>query len=135
MKKSEETVQAQIRSAVDEDGLLTCEAAHAIAKRLDRKPGEVGKQATDLGVRITRCQLGFFGYAPSKGMPGYKLVRELATLPEPVSTLVRDAAEQGKISCLTLWRIAQEHDVGRPDMGNIVETLRIKVAPCQLGCF
>lgn len=135
MNNREETLKAQIRSAVDEDGLLACETAHAIAERLDIKPEEVGKQATDLGVRITRCQLGFFGYAPSKGMPGYKLVRELATLPEPVSTLVKDAAGQGKISCLTLWRIAQEQGVGRPDMGNIVETLRIKVAPCQLGCF
>jgi len=132
---STESGQAALRSAVAEKGQFTCEAAHDIAEKLDAKPGYVGKQADELDIRIMRCQLGLFGYAPVKGTPGYKLVHELDTLPEPVSTKVKEAAVQGKISCLALWRIAEEHGVTRLEMGNIVETLKIKVRPCQLGCF
>ncbi|MBN1685415.1 MAG: hypothetical protein JW852_02115 [Spirochaetales bacterium] len=132
---SKDTVEKQIRSAVGGDGQLTCEATHRVAASLGTKPLDIGKHANRFDIRITKCQLGLFGYAPQKGMPGYKLVKELDTLPEPVSTSVKEAAVQGKISCLKLWRIAEQHGVTRPDMGNIVETLKIKVRPCQLGCF
>lgn len=135
MEKSEKTVGAELRSALDQDGMLSCEAAHEIAERLDIKPGEIGNLANDLGIRITRCQLGLFGYAPGKGTPGYRLVRELDTLPEPVSAQVKETAVKRRVSCIMLWRIARQHGVSRPDMGNIAETLKIKVTPCQLGCF
>lgn len=132
---SKETIREEMRSAVDKDGQLSCESAHRIAERVGTEPLDVGKEANDAGIRITKCQLGLFGYAPSKGMPGYKLVHELDTLPEPLSKAINGAAVQGKVSCLALWRIAQQHGVSRPEMGNIVETLKTKVAPCQLGCF
>ncbi len=130
-----EMIEGMMRSALDENGHLSCEAAHEIASKSESTPEEVGKRATDLGIQITRCQLGFFGYAPEKGMPGYKIVHKLDTLPEPVSAEVKNAAAEGKVSCREVWRIAEKHNVKRPDMGDIVETLGIKVTPCQLGCF
>ena len=132
---SKESVRAEIQSASNKDGQLTCAAAHKLAEQLNVSPAEIGNLVNEIDVRISRCQLGFFGYAPKKGMPGYKIVTKLDTLPEPVATEVRNATQQGKISCLEVWRIAEKHDVKRPDMGNIVETLDIKVTPCQLGCF
>jgi hypothetical protein len=128
-------IQAHIQAYLDENGLLTCEAAHRMAHELGVGPLLVGDQATASGIRITRCQLGFFGYAAKKGMPGYKIVQKLAHVPETVAAAVLDAARDGKISCAALWAIGQAQNVSKLDVGNIVETLGIKTCPCQLGCF
>ena len=135
MKNQEESAQAEIRAGLDEEGLLHCEAAHRIAGELGVEPLFVGKQADEIGVRISRCQLGLFGYAAEKGMPGYRLVTKLADPSEAAAAAVRRAADQGKIPCLTLWRLAAEHGLTKQDMGNVAETLQIKVSPCQLGFF
>lgn len=128
-------IQAQIQVYLDEHKLLTCEAAHAVARELGIDPLLVGDQATASGIRITHCQLGFFGYAEKKGMPGYKIIQKLDSVPEAVATAVHQAVEDGKISCAALWEIGQTHGVPKLDMGNIVETLGLKTRPCQLGCF
>ena len=135
MSTNNQALLAEMKSNLGQDGQLSCAAAHKIAERLGVEPLQVGKQANENDIRITRCQLGLFGYAPQKGMPGYKTVKKLETLPEPVSTAVKNAVTSGKTSCLELWRIAEEHDLSRADIGDIVETLEIKVTPCQLGCF
>ena len=128
-------IQAHIQAHLDETRLLTCEAAHRVAHELDADPLVVGDQATASGIRITRCQLGFFGYAEKKGMPSYKIVRKLEYVPEAAAAAVRQAARDGKISCAALWEIARAQSIPKLDMGNIVETLGIKTHPCQLGCF
>jgi hypothetical protein len=133
--KKQEAVRTEIRSRLDEEGQLYCEAAHRIAEEVGVEPLAVGEQADGIGVRITRCQLGLFGYAPEKGMPGYRLVRKLDGPPEAAAAAVRKAADQGKIPCLTLWRLGEQHGRTRLDMGNIAETLELKVTPCQLGFF
>ena len=135
MEKNKETLQAEIRGNLDADGHLSCAKAHQIADTLNIEPGVVGKTSNDLEIRITRCQLGFFGYAPQKGMPGYKVVKKLDKLPEPVASLVKESAKAGKIPCLKLWQIAEQQKVELLDIGNVAETLGIKVTPCQLGCF
>ena len=132
---SEVQVHIQVGLDEDENGLLTCEAAHRMAHELGVDPLFVGDQATASGICITRCQLGFFGYAAKKGMPGYKIVQKLAYVPETVAAAVLDAARDGRISCAALWEIGQAQNVSKLDMGNIVETLGIKTSPCQLGCF
>ena len=132
---NEDVVQDAIRSSIADDGQLTCVAAHRIAERLEVEPEVVGEQANGIDIRITKCHLGLFGYAPQKGMPGYKRVKTLDALPEPVSGLVKNAAVQGRITCRELWHIGQEQGVNRLEMGNIAETLKLKVTPCQLGCF
>jgi hypothetical protein len=135
MGNQKEEVRAEIRSRLDENGQISCEQAHTIAAELGVEPLTVGEQADEIGIRITRCQLGLFGYAPNKGMPGYRLVRKLDDPPEEGAAAVRKAAEGGKIPCLTLWRLADEHRLTRLDIGNITETLELKVTPCQLGFF
>ena len=128
-------VDIQIQARLDENGQLTCKAAHLIAGELDVDPLYIGDQATVNGIRITRCQLGFFGYAEKKGMPGYKIVRKLDRVPEAIATAVRQAAKSGSISCAAVWDIGEAQGISKSDMGNIAETLGVKVHPCQLGCF
>jgi hypothetical protein len=128
-------VEIQIQAHLDQNGQLSCKAAHLIANDLDVEPLHVGDQASAKGVRIIHCQLGFFGYAEKKGMPGYKIVHKLDSVPEAVATAVRQATKNGQISCAVIWEIGQAQGISKLDMGNIVETLGIKVRPCQLGCF
>lgn len=128
-------IQAHIQAHIDGKGHLTCQAAHLIAGELDADPLYVGDQATATGVRIVRCQLGFFGYAEKKGMPGYKIVHKLDSVPKAAAAAVHQAARDSKISCAALWEIGHARGISRPDMGNIAETLGVKVRPCQLGCF
>jgi hypothetical protein len=135
MSKKDEEVRFELRSSLDEEGQILCAAAHRIAERLGVQPLEVGKQADTLDIRISRCQLGLFGYSLKKGIPGYKVVKKLDNPPEAACTSVRNAAEQGRIPCLTLWRLAAEYGLTRRDLGNIAETLELKITPCQLGCF
>lgn len=128
-------VQTQIQAHLDENGHLTCEAAHRIAGELGTDPLFVADQANATNIRITRCQLGFFGYAEKKGMPGYKIVQKLNHIPEAAAAAVHQAAATGEISCQALWEIGQAQGISKLDMGNIAQTLDVKVRPCQLGCF
>jgi len=135
MNTREEAVRVEIRSSLDKDGQIHCAAAHRVAERLGVKPLFVGEQADEIGIRITRCQLGLFGYAQKKGMPGYRAVRKLDEPPETASASVQKAADHGKIPCCTLWHLARRHGLTKRDAGNIAETLELKVTTCQLGCF
>ena len=128
-------IQAQIQACLDENRLLTCKVAHTIADERGIDSLFVGDRATATGIRITRCQLGFFGYAEKKGMSGYKIVHKLDNVPEAAANAVRQAAKGGKISCAALWEIGHAQGISKRDMGNIIETLGIKTQPCQLGCF
>jgi len=135
VNEKEEAVRFQLRSSLDKEGQIHCVAAHRIAEKFRVEPLSVGKQADELGIRISRCQLGLFGYTPKKGIPGYRLVIKLDNPPGAASASVRKAAEHGRIPCLTLWRLAGEYGLTKRDMGNIAETLELKITPCQLGCF
>ena len=128
-------IQTQIQAHLDESGQLTCKAAHLIADELGLDPLFVGDQATTADIRITCCQLGFFGYAEKKGMPGYKIVQNLDHVPKAAAAAVRQAARDGKITCAALWEIGQRQGLSKLDMGNIAESSGVKTHRCQLGCF
>jgi hypothetical protein len=135
MNRKQEAVARQLRSSLGTEGQVPCAAAHRIAEELGVRPLQVGEQADEIGIRISRCQLGLFGYTPKKGTPGFRVVEKLDNPPETASAAVRKAAEHGRIPCLTLWRLAKRHGLTRRDMGDIAESLELKITPCQLGCF
>lgn len=135
MAKNEVAVGEEIRAHLGDDGQITCVSAHKVAEMKRAEPAVVGEIASKTDIRITRCQLGLFGFAPQKGMPGYKVVKKLDSIDESVAQAVKYAAADGKAPCLELWQIAAQHDLSRLDIGNIAETLELKVSPCQLGCF
>jgi hypothetical protein len=113
---------------------LPCAVAHYIAAALGIAPLEVGRTADEIDVRGTMCQLGLFGYA-EKGRPAARPRRPMENVPPALEQAIREAVVDGAVPCAALWRIADEMDFSRPEMGNAVEALGIKVAPCQLGFF
>jgi hypothetical protein len=54
---------------------------------------------------------------------------------EDVKARIKAAAPQGRISCATAFRLAQELGVSRKDLGELLNELKIKITQCQLGCF
>lgn len=48
---------------------------------------------------------------------------------------VRNAAQDGRLSCEQAHDLGRELDVPLRDIGAICNELKIKVTACQLGCF
>ena len=57
--EQQEELENRLRKAANENRIL-CSGALAIAKSLGVPPGEVGKTANKLKIRISKCQLGCF---------------------------------------------------------------------------
>ena len=89
MAKNENALVDELSSRLGDDGQITCASAHKVAETKGREPAEVGKAANRMEIRITRCQLGLFGFAPKKGMPGYKVVKKLDSVDGEISQAVR----------------------------------------------
>lgn len=114
------------------DGQLPCAFAFQLAAEMGLAPGEIGAAADRLGVRISRCQLGLFGYKPF-GRKG--LLQRFEEVPGDVVVSLKASATDGAIPCAALWRIAEEHGLPRVAAACAAETLDLQVTPCQLGCF
>jgi len=114
------------------DGRLPCAFAFRLAEENNWTPAQIATEANRLGIRISRCQLGLFGY-DAFGQKG--LVQTLETVPGDVTVSLHDAEKDGQIACAALWRIAQEHGLPRIAIASAAETLDLRISPCQLGCF
>jgi len=56
-------IQAELEERLTKasrDNRILCASALAIAKKLGLPPGEVGKTANKLKIKISKCQLGCF---------------------------------------------------------------------------
>jgi hypothetical protein len=113
---------------------LPCPVAHYIAAELGVTPLEVGQMADDMGIKVSMCQLGLFGYAV-KGRPAYRIRQPMENVPDDLAAAIREAVVGGRVPCAALWRIAVEFDLSRLEVGNANEGLGFKIKPCQLGCF
>ena len=115
------------------DGRLPCAFAFRLAAENGWDPTQVGAEADRLDVRISRCQLGLFGYESFRQK---SLVQIVPEVPGDVTVSLRAAAsDDEKISCAALWRIAEDHGLPRIAIACAAETLGLRVSPCQLGCF
>lgn len=56
---SRDELMDAIRKASD-DGRLSCEKAHELAKELNVPLGEIGRLCNEMKVKISACQLGCF---------------------------------------------------------------------------
>lgn len=134
------TLQAVIRMADLEtrlkgslrDDRLPCASAFEVSKELDLPPAEVGDEADRLGIRISRCQLGIFGY-DAFGQKG--LLQSFVEVPGDLTAALNAAATENGIPCVGLWCVAEEHGLPYVAVGCAVETLGLRVTSCQLGCF
>lgn len=125
-----------------EDGRLPCTQAFAIAQDLDVEPITVGLAANEAGIRVSRCQLGLFGYGP-KAEGKHKIVHAMDKVPERLAARLRaeaginlqaEDAEPG-ITCAGIWRAADGLGYPRMKAASAVEAMGLKVTRCQLGCF
>ena len=58
-QEQQEKLKGRILKA-SEDNRILCSSALSIAKSLGIPPGEVGKAANKLNIKISKCQLGCF---------------------------------------------------------------------------
>lgn len=112
------------------NGEITCASAFALAADLKESPGEVGVNADLLEIRVTKCQLGLFGYRPEK-----KVVRPSGTISKELEGAVREALIDKRLPCRSAWDIAKRFSVGKMEVSSACEALGIKISPCQLGAF
>jgi len=132
--EADEHVGAAIKPRL-EDGMLPCSAAVALAEELGCLPILVGQTSDILAIRLTRCQLGLFGYpGHSKGWAAAG-VAELAVPAGLEQALAEDRDEQGNIGCHELWRLAERFGVSRIHVGYITDRLGIPIRRCKLGAF
>jgi len=125
------TIESAVLAAL-RDGRLPCSFAFRIASENGWAPSQVGAEVNRLDVRISRCQLGLFGY-DSFHQKGF--IQSLANIPGDVTVSLKAAEIDGTVSCAALWRIAEEHGLPRIAIACAVETIGLRITPCQLGCF
>jgi hypothetical protein len=117
-----------------EDGRLPCNQAFAIAHILGVDPLTVGQGANEADIRISRCQLGLFGYGP-KAEGKHKIVVPMDDVPERLAARLRAAADGPGITCAAIWQVADGLGYKRIVASSAVEAMGLQVSRCQLGCF
>ncbi len=123
------TLAAAVRQAAA-DGELTCAAAFRIAEQSGASPAAVGRTLDLLEYRITKCQLGLFGYEPHK-----KIVEPATEVDDDLRSRLEGSAVEGTLSCEACWSLAEELGRKRLEVAAACEALGIKITPCQLGAF
>lgn len=112
------------------DGEVACALAFQIADALGVSPADVGKTLDLLELKLSKCQLGLFGYRPDK-----KAVKPKPAENHQMEKAIRDALVDGKLACRDAWRIAGRFKVPKMVVSGACEALGIKIKPCQLGAF
>jgi hypothetical protein len=129
-------VDSVLAAAVDGaaiDGKIGCAEAEEVARSLERSLAEVGSALDARELHIWKCQLGLFGFGTSRPHGGVVL-----PAPEVSADLereIRAALVDGRRPCAAAWRIAELRGLGRIEVAEACEALRIRIKPCQLGAF
>lgn len=129
-----ESIAEAIQNSLVE-GQLPCAAAFAIAERLGVEPLQVGQEADRLEVKLSKCQLGLFGYG-SKAEGKHRRVHPMQGVPHGLAQAIRAALDvDGKLSCAAAWRIAAELGLPKQTVSDAAEGLGVRIGQCQLGAF
>ena len=72
-----------------------------------------------------------WGKKPDHG----KAIRAEDSVPVEIQKALGELAENGMVTCVGLWRIADRLGVERKTLSAACETLGIKIRGCQLGAF
>jgi len=113
------------------DGRISCAAAHRIAQELNEPPERVGQTADLLEFRINKCQLGLFGY----GSKDNKVAPAQQIEPSLEKAIQNDLQDNDRLTCISIWKIAEMLDCKRMEVSAACETLKIKIYACQIGAF
>ncbi|MBW2544167.1 MAG: hypothetical protein JRD43_01580 [Deltaproteobacteria bacterium] len=121
----EEAVRDEIK-----DGHITCAAIHKIAGDLKVIPAEVGVAVDLMEARLSRCQMGLFGYTPDR-----RIVEPASEVSPELEAAIRKSLVDGRITCLSCWGIAEEFGITKMDVASACETLQLRIFSCQIGAF
>jgi hypothetical protein len=91
---AKETIQ-ELMAIYPDTGRLPCAVAHYLAAYAGISPLEVGKAATQAGIKLDQCQLGLFGYG-RKGKSDYKIMGRKVEVGSEVLDLISAAAKEGR---------------------------------------
>jgi hypothetical protein len=125
----DERIAQEIRAQVVE-GELSCASAFKITKELSVMPGDVGRNADLLEIRIVKCQLGLFGYGPQK-----KVVKPAESAAPDLEKAIQKELVNDRIPCSTVFSLAEKFNVPKMVVSSACEKMGIKISPCQLGAF
>jgi len=109
---------------------LPCAVAFKIAKELGVSEMEIGKNVDLIDFRLTKCQLGLFGYTPEK-----KIIKSKSTVDPEIKTAIKKALVDKRLTCENAWSIAKSYDVHKMTISAACESMGIKITKCQLGAF
>ncbi len=126
-----EELEGAIREALLEDK-LPCARAFAVSEEHGVLPQLVGREATRLRIRISRCQLGLFGY---DDLGNKRIVHPAEEVSAELKAAIVSRLVAKKLSCKAAWEIASEFKLSRLEVSSAVEALKIRFSDCQLGCF
>ena len=124
-------LEGAIRAALVE-GKLSCVQAFVVAAKQRVGPIQVGQEASRLGIRINRCQLGLFGYAEQGEK---RIVKAEASVTESLKEAIQARLVEGRLPCLAAWEIAEKLELTKLGVANAAEGLNLRISDCQLGCF
>lgn len=109
---------------------IPCAAALSIASRLSKSPAEIGAAMNMLSIKISKCQLGLFGYGEKK-----KIIKVIGHVSPQIAKILQEAVQDNRIACKMLFEIAQTHNMPLFEIACACETMGIKIVQCQLGAF
>ena len=127
------TVQEEVKISV-QDGKLSCAVAFKLAGEHHRPAEEIGDLADTLGIRISHCQLGLFGYGP-KSEGKHKIVKAAEQITPELLAVLQGRVIDGNVTCADAWAVADALGIARMQVSAAMETLGVKVTKCQLHCF
>ena len=116
------------------EGKLPCAGAFGTSKKLSLAPLQVGTIASAMNIRISRCQLGLFGYGP-KSEGKHRIVVPAPEVSSEMRAAIEASLVNGRLSCKNAWVIAKKLSCSRLSVSAAAETLNIRIGECQLGCF
>ncbi len=132
-RPSPKAVEPSLRDALMRaapEGRLPCAVAFKVAADLQKPPAEIGAAADRLEIRLTKCQLGLFGYSPEK-----KIVKAAPAANLELEKAIRAELIDGRLACQKAWALAEAFGKPRMAISAACEALGIKIKPCQLGAF
>ncbi len=109
---------------------LTCAAAHKLSSDSGETPAEVGFSMDLMGIRITQCQLGLFGYVPEK-----KIVKPSHIIDANLKQALEKETVNRRLPCKTAWDLSDKLGIEKLAVSSACEELGIKISHCQLGAF
>ena len=112
------------------DNEFSCHHAEQLAGDLQAPMEKIGATLDLMGIRISRCQLGLFGYAPES-----RVVKPAPSIEPKIEEAIRQSLVNGRLPCLAVWAIAKNFGRPRMNVAEACEALKIKIKPCQLGAF